>query len=98
MGFALFLLSGAVGPADGGLVMAALTGTALVLGWLFLPLLFFGVDETLDPARFALLPLPRRTLAVGMLAAACVGIPGNATAGRLPRPRPRSAVPGGWGN
>src|SRR5439155_6632693 len=34
----------------------------------------------LDPARFALLPLRPRTLAAGMLAAACVGIPGLATA------------------
>ena len=33
----------------------------IVLGWLFLPLVFFGVDESLDPARFALLPLRRRT-------------------------------------
>jgi ABC-2 type transport system permease protein len=41
----------------------------------FLPLLFFGVDETLDPARFALLPLRRRTLVTGMLAAAAVGVP-----------------------
>jgi ABC-2 type transport system permease protein len=80
MGFSLFLLSGAVPRADVGLVMASFTGSALVLGWLFLPLLFFGVDETLDPARFALLPLPPRTLAAGMLAAACVGIPGLATA------------------
>ena len=40
----------------------ALGGGLLVLGWLLLPLVFFGVDETLDPARFALLPLPRRTL------------------------------------
>ena len=39
-----------------------LGGGLLVLGWLLLPLVFFGVDETLDPARFALLPLPRRTL------------------------------------
>src|SRR5205085_698248 len=34
-----------------------------------------GVDETLDPARFALLPVPRRTLVLGMLAAAFVGVP-----------------------
>ena len=35
------------------------------LGWVLLPLLMFGVDETLDPARFALLPLPRRVLVRG---------------------------------
>ncbi|GIH13121.1 ABC transporter permease [Rugosimonospora africana] len=78
-GFLLFLTSGAVGR-DIGYVMASFGGATLVLGWLLLPLLFFGVDETLDPARFALLPLPRRTLATGMLAGAVVGIPGVATA------------------
>ncbi|MET7395444.1 ABC transporter permease [Dactylosporangium sp. NPDC005572] len=55
--------------------LAAFAGTAVVLAWVFVPLLFFGVDETLDPARFALLPVPRRTLVLGMLAAAFVGIP-----------------------
>ncbi|HEX6498580.1 MAG TPA: ABC transporter permease [Micromonosporaceae bacterium] len=64
---------------DAALVVAALTGAAVVLGWLLVPLLFFGVDDTLDPARFALLPLRRRTLAVGMLAAAFVGVPPLAT-------------------
>ncbi|MET7418108.1 ABC transporter permease [Dactylosporangium sp. NPDC005555] len=63
--------------ADEGLrpTLAAFAGTALVLAWVLVPLLFFGVDETLDPARFALLPVPRRTLVLGMLAAAVVGIP-----------------------
>ncbi len=40
-----------------------------------MPLLFFGVDETVDPARFALLPVPRASLAKGMIAAAFVGVP-----------------------
>ena len=79
-GFFWFFLAGIEPRADVGLVIVAFTGSAIVLGWLLLPLLFFGVDETLDPARFALLPLPNRTLAFGMLAAACVGIPGIATA------------------
>jgi ABC-2 type transport system permease protein len=77
-GFLGFLSSGAVKP-DTGLVIATYVGSALVFGWLVFPVLLFGVDETLDPARFALFPVPRRTLAVGMLAAACVGIPAAAT-------------------
>ncbi|GAA3449363.1 ABC transporter permease [Dactylosporangium matsuzakiense] len=59
--------------------VAAFAGAAVVLAWIFVPLLFFGVDETLDPARFALLPVPRRTLISGMLAAAFVGIPPTVT-------------------
>ena len=68
----------------------------LVLGWLLLPLVFFGVDETLDPARFALLPLPRRTLVTGLFAAALIGLPAAGHADRDRRPgavrRRRSAA------
>jgi len=79
-GFALLGLaaSGTASP-EVGYVVAAFTGAAVVLGWTFVPLLFFGVDETLDPARFALLPVPTTTLARGMLAAAFIGVPAAAT-------------------
>jgi ABC-2 type transport system permease protein len=60
--------------------MVTFAGAGLTLGWLLMPLLFFGVDETIDPARFALLPVPRGTLLRGMVAAACVSIPALATA------------------
>ena len=52
---------------------------ALTVGWLLLSLLVFGVDETVDPARFALLPVRARELVPGLLAAALVGVPGVAT-------------------
>jgi len=47
--------------AEAGFVVATFAGAAVTLGWTLIPLLFFGVDETLDPARFALLPVPRRS-------------------------------------
>jgi len=53
--------------------------TGLTVGWLLLSLLVFGVDETVDPARFALLPVRARELLPGLLAAALVGVPGVAT-------------------
>lgn len=62
-----------------GYLVAVLAGSALVLGWTLVPLLFFGVDETLDPARFALLPVRRGLLLRGMLGAAFVGVPPLAT-------------------
>jgi ABC-2 type transport system permease protein len=62
-------------PRLTGFVVAVLAGAGIVLAWTLLPLLFFGVDESLDPARFALLPIPRMTLARGMLAAAFIGVP-----------------------
>ena len=74
VGFAAFAAIG-FAPAGARAALAAFAGAGVVLAWTLLPLLFFGVDETLDPARFALLPIPRRTLVLGMLAAACVGIP-----------------------
>ncbi|MGC4880111.1 ABC transporter permease [Micromonospora sp. DT43] len=74
-GFFLFAAPGLTGNGRYAVLIAAAGGGLLVLGWLLLPLVFFGVDETLDPARFALLPLPRRTLVIGLFAAALVSVP-----------------------
>jgi ABC-2 type transport system permease protein len=43
------------------------------LAWLVLPLVSGALDETVDPRRLELLPLARRQLAVGLLAAGLVG-------------------------
>lgn len=59
---------------------AIMVFSLLFMGWLVGPLLGFGSDETLDPARLALLPLPRRQLAAGLFAASSVGIGAVATA------------------
>ncbi len=48
--------------------------TVAFVGWAVLPLLAFGTDETLDPARLALLPLSRRSTITGLVAAALTGI------------------------
>lgn len=77
-GFLVLALPGLVGNRQMAGIAAAFGGALLVIGWLLLPLVFFGVDETLDPARFALLPLPRRTLLTGLIAAALVGVPAAA--------------------
>ncbi|MBQ0903638.1 ABC transporter permease [Micromonospora sp. U21] len=74
-GFFLFAVPGMTGNGRYAVLVAAGGGGLLVLGWLLLPLVFFGVDETLDPARFALLPLPRRTLVVGLFTAALASVP-----------------------
>ncbi|BCL14772.1 ABC transporter permease [Micromonospora sagamiensis] len=78
-GFFLLAAPGLAGESRYALMTAAFGGGLLVLGWLLLPLVFFGVDETLDPARFALLPLHRRTLVTGLFAAALVSVPAVAT-------------------
>src|SRR4051812_34197908 len=51
----------------------------LTVGWLLLSLLVFGVDETVDPAKFALLPVRAPELLPGLLVAGFVGVPGVAT-------------------
>ncbi|MEA2592915.1 MAG: type transport system permease protein [Actinomycetota bacterium] len=65
---------------------------AFFLGWLLLPLLGMGTDETLDPSRLALLPLDRPALMRGLLTASLVGLGPIATllalSGTLIRLRP----------
>jgi len=60
-------------------LVPAFGGALLVLGWLFGPLIWFGVDETLNPIKFALLPIPRIALIGGLLSAALIGVPAAAT-------------------
>jgi ABC-2 type transport system permease protein len=49
-------------------------GATTVVGFIVVPLVF-GVDDTMDPRRFALFGVPNRTLAMGLAAAAMIGIP-----------------------
>lgn len=53
--------------------------SALTLGWLLMSLLVFGVDETVDPGKFAVLPLRSTDLLPGLFLAGFVGSPGIAT-------------------
>ena len=46
---------------------------AIFIGWLLLPALTFAADETLDPRRFALLPITPRRLVGGLLVSGAVG-------------------------
>ena len=47
--------------------------TVQMVSWVLAPLVAFGIDETVDPARFALLPLTTGTLQRGLLVASLVG-------------------------
>ncbi len=53
----------------------------LTLMWAVLSLVAAGVDQTLDPARFAVLPITARELVRGQFAAAFVGVPAVFTLG-----------------
>jgi hypothetical protein len=65
--------------ADVGVVVF----TAVALGWIILPLGLFGTDDTLDPARFAALPLRPRTLVTGLYVGAFAGLAPLATTALL---------------
>ena len=79
------MLAGAVGlglKADPDVIMLVLgsLGALLVVGWAMVPLLVTGVDSTLDPRAIAAWAAPSRRLALGLLAAGALGIPGCITA------------------
>ncbi|WP_446217503.1 ABC transporter permease [Micromonospora sp. IBHARD004] len=95
-GFLALAAPGLAGEPRYALLTAAFGGGLLVLGWLLLPLVFFGVDETLDPARFALLPLSRRTLVTGLFAAALVSVPVLATLAAVSGLVVTAGALGGW--
>jgi ABC-2 type transport system permease protein len=84
LGAAALTATGAVllaaAPDDVAATTVVLAGSALVLGWAVVPVLAFGVDETLDPSRFVTLPVRARELVPGLVAAGAVGVPGLATA------------------
>ncbi|WP_219107262.1 hypothetical protein [Austwickia sp. TVS 96-490-7B] len=52
--------------------------SSLTLAWLVFPLVLSGVDETMQPARFALLPVSARRLMPGLLLSSFIGAPGVA--------------------
>lgn len=49
-------------------------GSIITLGFIVAPVAF-GVDDALDPRRFALFGMPNRTLTLGLAVASLVGIP-----------------------
>ena len=59
--------------------LAVLLFTALLAGWVVLPILTFGSDDLLDPARLALLPLTGSEFLVVMGVGALVGVAPLAT-------------------
>lgn len=72
VGFLLMSLLRLAGPElahDAGIIAF----TLIFVGWLVVPLLSFGVDDTLDPTRVALLPLRTAQLAVGLFTSSVIG-------------------------
>ncbi len=54
--------------------IVVVAGSLVVLGFLFVPLVF-GADDTIDPRKFSLFGIPNSRLALGLAATAFVGVP-----------------------
>ncbi|NMR21076.1 hypothetical protein [Cellulomonas fimi] len=60
--------------------MLVVVGTVLVTGWAVVPVLVFGSDDTLEPARFATFGVRVRRLVPGLLVASVLTVPALFTA------------------
>ncbi|AZI57841.1 hypothetical protein EH165_06440 [Nakamurella antarctica] len=74
VGFFAFGISTTRTEPDVAVTAATIALFTLFIAWTLTPMIAFGVDETVDPHRFSLLPLRRRTLIPGLTAAAVIGI------------------------
>ncbi len=72
---------GVLGVAEPEIIgtVVVLSGAALILGWLVLPVVLNGLDMTLDPARFTTYSIPMRSLLSGLLLSSFIGTPGAVT-------------------
>ena len=66
-------------PAEAIQVTVVVGGSVVVLGWLVVPLMFDGVDRTLDPVKLARFPLRTSQLMAAMFLVGVAWIPGGAT-------------------
>lgn len=66
-------------PSDVARSAVILGGSALTLGWAIFPVIAYGIDETLEPARFATFAVPRRQLVLGLLMSSLVSVPAAVT-------------------
>lgn len=66
-------------PAEAIQVVVVVGGSVVLLGWLILPLMFDGVDRTVDPVKLARFPLRTRQLMLAMFIVSFAWFPGVAT-------------------
>ncbi len=66
-------------PIDLARTITTLAGAVLTVGWVLLPLVTAGIDQTVDPQRLATFPIPRDQLLVALLVSGVLGVPGIVT-------------------
>ncbi|MGN6501738.1 MAG: transporter [Pseudolysinimonas sp.] len=73
------LLVASAGPPAATQAVVVVGGAALVLGWIVGPLLFEGVEQTLDPLKLARFPVRTGQLMAAMFLVGLLWVPGAAT-------------------
>ena len=66
-------------PPEAIQVVVVVGGSVVILGWLVVPLMFDGVDRTLDPAKLSRFPLRTSELMMAMFLVGVLWVPGIAT-------------------
>ncbi|SEG99399.1 ABC-2 type transport system permease protein [Nonomuraea solani] len=61
-------------PPDIAASLVIMAFTFFLVSWMIVPLLAFGLDDTLDPAKLSLFPLRTGTLAIGLFTASVTGV------------------------
>ncbi|PPF82993.1 transporter [Subtercola sp. Z020] len=73
------LIALAFAPQELAATIIVLAGSGVILGWIVIPLITSGIDQTLDPARLAQFPLPLSKLMIGLTVAGVLGVAGIIT-------------------
>lgn len=73
------LLIASTAPPGATQAVVVVGGAALILGWVIVPLLFDGVEQTLDPLKLARFPLRTGQLMSAMFLVGITWVPGIAT-------------------
>ncbi|TFD54566.1 transporter [Cryobacterium frigoriphilum] len=66
-------------PAEVAGTIVTLGGSLLLLGWVLIPLLASGVDQTLDTLKLRTFPIRLNTLLLGLFVCGVLGVPGVVT-------------------
>jgi ABC-2 type transport system permease protein len=79
VGVLLGMLALNAAPVELARTIVVIGGSALIVGWVVLPLVFSGIDQTLDPHHLVTFPIPLNTLLVGLATCGVLGVPGAIT-------------------
>jgi ABC-2 type transport system permease protein len=59
--------------------VTVVAGAATIFGWIVLPLVTSGIDQTVEPSRLVMFPIPINTLLLGLTVSGVLGVAGIVT-------------------